>query len=426
MKYFDHQQKIIDERPLKTGLFLGTGSGKTMLGWTLAEGPALVIAPKTQVEDGNWEREREKLGFKIPFQVISKETFRRDHATVAPCRTLIIDEAHSVCGATPMTFQRKGVRYPKTSQLFAAVMAYIERVQPERIYLCTATPDRSPMAIWAAAKILGKEWDFYAFREKFYAQVRMGRNDIWIARNTPEAKSELGRLIRKLGYVGRLEDWFDVPEQTFKTERLRLTPEQVKEIKKLRLEYPDPGQFSGRAHQVENGHLIGDEYLPTKRFDCPKVDRILEYAEEFPRMLVFARYTVQIAMISEALRKAGRKVVTLEGSTKDKGAIIAEANASESCVVVAQSSIAEGYELPDYPIVIFASLDGSIVSLTQGQGRVQRLGKLKKNLYVYLVAMGWPGKGDEDPYISRDWNRYRANVIDKVDYHEQMYAGRET
>jgi hypothetical protein len=75
---FDHQKRIIDDDPKKTGLFLGTGSAKTRTALELARGKTLVICPKTQKEDQNWERENEKWGCGVDLTVISKETFRRD------------------------------------------------------------------------------------------------------------------------------------------------------------------------------------------------------------------------------------------------------------------------------------------------------------------------------------------------------------
>jgi predicted helicase len=78
-------------------------------------------------------------------------------------------------------------------------------------------------------------------------------------------------------------------------------------------------------------------------------------------------------------------------------------------VVIAQSSVSAGYELPSFPCVVFASLSGSLVDLEQAKGRVQRLGKLKKNLYVFMVVKG-----------GVDEARYKAN-IDKQDFFEHLF-----
>ena len=60
---YDHQKKILEEDPKKTGLFLSTGSGKSRIAMLLAEGNTLVIAPKTVRDAKTWEKEKEKLSW---------------------------------------------------------------------------------------------------------------------------------------------------------------------------------------------------------------------------------------------------------------------------------------------------------------------------------------------------------------------------
>ena len=57
---YKHQQIIIDEDKKKCGIFLGTGSGKTRIALLLAQGKILIVAPKTQILDSNWERENKQ------------------------------------------------------------------------------------------------------------------------------------------------------------------------------------------------------------------------------------------------------------------------------------------------------------------------------------------------------------------------------
>ena len=120
--FYSHQKKIIDEDKKHTGLWLGTGSAKTRIALAMACGNTLVIAPKTQVEDGNWEREFKLLlkeGFvsKISdLRVISKETFRRDWEKLSGAMTVIVDEAHTCLGATP------NIRYVKKHHSFLRLL----------------------------------------------------------------------------------------------------------------------------------------------------------------------------------------------------------------------------------------------------------------------------------------------------------------
>lgn len=426
MKLYTHQQKIIDEDPKKTGLFLGTGSGKTRIALYLAEGKTLVVAPKTQVEDQNWIRESKHfvrvtestvtnegnliLGYRMPgLAVISKETFRRDHESLPAFDTLIFDEAHTSAGVTPNVRYKKRVAYPKASQLFEAAKAYIERTKPKRLYLCTATPIRSPMTVWGLATLLGCNWDFYAFRDRFYIRLPMPGREVWTARSDSKSKDDLGKLVRKIGYTGRLEDYFDVPEQTYKTIHLNLTAEQKKRIKETALEWPDPLVRFGKILQIENGLLTGDEFNRGEFFENEKLNTIFDLALEFPKLVVFARFTNQINKIQWELDQKGYNVMVLTGDTKNRGDLIRKANESEACIFLCQSQISAGWELPTFPVMVFASLTYSVVDRIQAEGRILRANALKKNLYITLVARGG---ADEAVYKS---------IENKKDFDERIY-----
>lgn len=413
MRLYKHQKEIIDADPTKCGLFLGTGSGKTRIALMLARGKTLVICPKTQKEDGNWEREAKSLGIYGDLITISKETFRRDHAALPVFNTIIVDEAHTCLGVTPNVRQRRGVVRPRTSQLYEALDGFIQRIQPERVYLCTATIIRSPMTVWGAAQVLGMGHvvgDFYGFRSRFYIKLPMPGREVWAPKGDAGVKNELAAAVRLLGYVGRLEDYFDVPEQTFKTDWVELTTEQKKRVRELRTEYPDAIVRVGKQHQVENGVLAGDEFSDGEVFANGKIDKILEYAMEFPRMVVFAKYRQQIEEVTRALIHNGYKVWTMTGDTKDRGTVIDEAKAMDGILIV-QAQISAGWELPETPVMIFASRTYSLVDYDQGVGRILRANALKKNLYINLVV-----RGGVDEAVDK-------SLRNKQDFNERLYAG---
>lgn len=406
---YQHQLDIIREDKPIAGLFLGTGSGKSLTALSLARGKTLVICPKTQKLDGNWEREVVKNNLKVNLTVISKETFRRDHATLESFDTIIVDEAHTCLGVMPNVRSRKRVIIPKTSQLFEALELFVERTKPARLYLCTATIIRSPMTVWGAAKILGKKWDFFDFRNTFYTRLPMPGREAWIVKSDSKTKDHLALLVRKIGYTGRLEDFFDVPPQVFKTMYVELTDKQKKRVKEMSLEYPEPLVRLGKIHQIENGVLAGDEYNKAESFDNQKIERIVDLAVEFPRMVVFAKYRAQIEQIAEALKREGKKVLTLTGDTKDRGNVILEANNSDECVFIAQAQVSAGWELPQYPVMVFASRTFSFVDYQQSLGRIQRANHIKKNLYINLVV-----KGGIDEAVDK-------SLLNKQDFDARIY-----
>lgn len=411
---YKHQLDIIAEDEEKVGLFLGCGTGKTLTALHLAEGKVLVVAPKTTVQDTTWEKNLYLANDfnqirPLSITTISKETFRRDHRKLPKFDTVIFDEAHTIAGLNPDTRQRNRQEIPRASQLFEAVQEYLERTNPKRVYTVTATPTRSPMCVLALAWILGREWDFYDFRSAFYVPIKMGYRKIWMPRKDNESKERLGRAVQKLGYTGRMSDYFDVPDQTFVVKQIPLTTSQEKMLKELPLEYPDPLVLTGKKHQVEQGVLAGTHFCDSQVFDTGKLEAISDLCDEYPKVLIFAKYTEQIHLIEKYLKKRKLSVHLLTGQTKDKGAIIKQAEESESCVVIAQASISAGYELPSFRCTIYASQSYSYVDKEQSEWRTLRSNNLAKNLYVYLIS----GQVDNAVY---------KTLQNKEDFHEAIFA----
>jgi len=281
---YKHQQDIIYENPQKRGIAFGCGAGKTRTALYLAKdkGNVLVVAPKTQVLDETWEREKSHVDGGIPLTVLSKERFKKG----APAaKVLILDEVHCFLGVLPSTRYRNKIEIPRTSQLFEEVLKYVEVKKPEYIYLCSATIMPTPLAVYAIARIFGHEWDYFAFRRRFYTFIPNIGRGIWVPKKDKKIEEELKALAKQFCTFGRLEDFFDVPPQTHKTMTVGLSVKQTKALREVPLLYPDPLVRVGKKHQIEQGLYEGgmlDEY---------KTGEIIELAKEFPKLLVFAKYT---------------------------------------------------------------------------------------------------------------------------------------
>ena len=421
MNLYGHQQHIVNMDRKKTGLWLGTGSGKTRTALALAVKRVLVICPKTQRDDENWQREEEKMtidgaNLGISLTVMSKEEFRRDVDKLVDMGitfdTIIVDEAHTCLGVTPNTHQKNKMQRPKASQLFYALKLYIAFCKPERLYLVTATIVKSPMTVWGAGVLLGEYSmdSFYRFRNIFYIKLPMAGREIYSAKSDPETKKRLAVAVNKLGFVGQLSDYFDVPDQTFKDEYVDLTADQVKGIKEAKIDFPEALVQVGKINQIENGVLAGDEYNKAKTFKCNKTPRLLEYGLEFPRMIIFAKYTMQINELEREFEKMGKKVFLMTGKTKNRGELLKEINQTEEYVMICQAQVSAGWEVPDCPVMIFASRTYSFVDYDQAQGRILRANKLKKNLYINLIA-----RSNVDRAV-------HSALVNKKDFSEKVYA----
>jgi len=403
--YYSHQQKIIDEDKKKCGLFLSTGAGKTKTALGLAKGKILVICPKTTAEDNTWKKDNKQV------TVISKETFRRDHGTLGYFDTVIIDEAHTVCGISPVFKWVNKKPVPKTSQLFDACYNYISYQHPERLYLLTATPVRNPLAVFALMCLLGKKTldSFDSFRRTFYVPIKMNFREVWMAKKDTESKDKLGQLVQAMGYTGRLSDFADVPEQTHRVVNVPLTSKQVEKLKELPIDFPDPLVLIGKRHQVEQGVLKGNEFEESQTFPTGKLDVIEDLYEEFGKVLVFAKYTEQIDQIADYFGSRNVLGYTLDGRTPNRGDVISWAEKADKCIVIAQASVSAGYELPSFRCTIYASQSYSYVDYAQSLGRTLRINNLQKNLYVYLLS------GEIDKAV------YKA-LENKGDFQEATYA----
>lgn len=406
--FYDIQKQIIVEDKLVTGVFLGTGVGKTLTCLVLGEGRILIVCPKQQKLDCTWEKNNSKFRLHKNLTVVSKEEFRRDWDLLDQFDTVIFDEGHNLLGVLPETRQRKKIQIPKTSQLFESAYLYLQKNPPKRFYIATATPASKPMNAWAIAKLQGKEWDFFKFRSTFYFPTMMGRRQVWLPRKDEATRQRLALAVQKLGYTGALSDFMDVPEQTHLTVKIHLSDEQKKALKELNEEEADPLVRRSRMRTIENGVLYGKKIVEMSPksammvndvtlFKNGKIDYIIERAEEFPKMFVFAGYTAQVNAIADALRKEGHEVKTVMGMTKDRATIFEEMEKMEKGIIVVASQICEGYRVPSCPCMIFASKSNRYVHYEQGKGRILDGQHLKKNLYIHLVV---PEGADEDCHES--------------------------
>lgn len=405
---YEHQRKIIDANPKYVGLFLGTGGAKTRTALELAKGRTLVVCPKQQNLDKTWQNNAEKFEIKIDLTVMSKEAFRGSWDDIGRFDTLIVDECHTMVGFYPDLVYRKKIPYPKTSQMFDSLRSYVEKYKPDRFYMCSATPVSKPMNLFAIGKLFGKKWSFLKFRARFYFEKRQGYISRWFQRKDEKTEDLLAKLTKSLGYTGKLQDWFDVPEQTHRTIYVGLTVQQRQAINRVGDEEADPMVARARFRTIENGILYevgvdsigvaGNEFRikrKTEFFGSEKLEKIVALAEEFPKLLIFAPFTGQIEYLQRELEHSGYEVRTLTGKTKNRQDVVREAEASERCIVIAQSTISAGYELPSFPCVVFCGLHWQYLHYEQGLGRVLRANHLKKNLYVHLVVKGGV---DEDCY----------------------------
>lgn len=373
---YAHQENLLLKNPKKVLLCWDTGTGKTRAALEYVNknhggGATLVVCPKALKE--NWKREAKKWGVEAIF-VKTKEEFRRDWETLPYFNKLVIDEAHHFAG--------------RKSQMSKNLGKYIKKHGPARILLLTATPYRSsPWDIFILAKHLGYYINYFEFEDQFFSRQYVGRGrQVPVVRD--DIEEDIADIVRGFGDIVHIEDCADIPEQTFEVEAFPLTRPQEK-LKKDTYDTNPIVRYT-RHHEIENGVLVSDGYTPDMmNISCLKNERILELCEDNKKIIIVCRYNLQIDMLEELLSsKFKRPVYVIRGRVKNRDSVVQEAEAASEAIVLIQAACSEGYELPSYPVMVFASLDYSYVNYKQMLGRIQRLNKLKKNYYLHLVTNG--------------------------------------
>lgn len=275
------------------------------------------------------------------------------------------------------------------SLMSKALQAYLKKRRPSFVWGASATPWRStPWNVYNLAKIMGAEWGYTKFRDSFFRTQYFGARCVWVPKEDDATRTRLVNALSKFCDIVSAEEAGMPPEDVFEEELFTLTAEQKKAIKDIALTESNPVVRYGKEHQIAQGHLKGTEFEASRTYKNEKTDRILELAQEHPSMLIFARYTGQIELIAEALKKKGHTVFTMTGATKDRDKLIQDVENAKECILIVQTALGEGFEVPRFDFAIFASLPWSYVEYMQCVGRASRVNVPKRRTYVTFTVEG--------------------------------------
>lgn len=374
MELYKHQLDFLKQNPNKSALVWSCGTGKTRTaiewghGW---HGGVIVICPKAL--KANWEREIAYYSRHAGFEVFTKEEFRKDWERYGGAKAIIVDEVHN--GFLTPHFK---------SQMSKALRDYIKKYDVPRVLLLSATVyTSSPWNIYQLASLLGYKWDWYKFYYRFFNRVRMGRREIAVPKEGCE--KDLAYVTKNIASVVNIYDILDVPLQNHsEPEYFALSESQKISINDT---YdPLPIVRYTLQHQIEQGILIGNEFTPPKIFKSDKNERILSLVEENPKIAIVCRYNVQIDVLNKLLKDY--KPLIIRGDVKDRDTVTRQAESSDKCVVLIQADCAEGYELPSFPLCVFASMSYSYTKWEQICGRFLRMNRPSRTTFIYLLTEG--------------------------------------
>lgn len=373
---YRHQIDFLKQNPDKSSLVhsCGTGKTRTAIEWAKLDlSPTLIICPKALKV--NWKRECGKWGF-TPIFIRTKEEFRKEWQTLPKFTQVIIDEVHNGF-LTPMF----------KSQMSKALKGYLKKHNVPRVLLLSATVyTSSPWNIFNLAYYTGHLWNYRAFQDRFFTQMRMGMRLIPVAKKGIEG--DLAMLTRSIASVVDIHDVLDVPLQNhLEPEYFALSKEQQKAIKD---NYdPLPIVRYTNQHEIENGILLSNEFRKEQIYETDKEERIKQLCEENRKIAIVCRYNAQIDYLERSLSVHSRKsIYIIRGDVKDRDGVCQEAEKAEEAIVIIQGDCGVGFELPSFELCIFASMSYSYTSFEQMCGRFLRMNVPSRTTFMYLLTEG--------------------------------------
>ncbi len=303
MELRPYQKKAVRVSKNMWGLWFRMRVGKTPTAITRATARitnALIICPKQLTEQ--WKREiliwNDKKEF--DFEVISRETFRRDWKKILPREAIIIDECH------------RGFGNYKT-QLYKAGENYIKKHNVKYLWLLSGTPfTSSSWSIYSYGRLMSRNWNWFDWKTAFFYNIKMGHRMISMPKVGMD--SRLQEILRSIGTVIDLKDVADIPDDEDIMEYFNLNTLQKGRINGLLDVLPIV--IYTHIHELESGVLKSDGYSEELKISCEKDTRIKELVEDNEKIIIVSRYLAQIDKYEELLKNCEKKIFIIRGRTK--------------------------------------------------------------------------------------------------------------
>ena len=315
--------------------------------------------------------------------IINFESFKKSEKYFDGIKMVIIDESSKI----------KNMQAAITK----AMVSFCDDI--EYAYLFSGTPaPNNEMEYFSQARIidptiLGKS--FYKFREKYFYNIPSCFK--WIKRND----TDLLDKIAQFSSVVKKEDVLDLPERTFNTIDVMLSPAEKTAYRDMInhlvaiIEDEEISAFNAavkcmKLRQVTSGFLI-NENSEVRVFGKSKLNALAELLEEIGNqsIIIWTQFVHEAKQIQELLKD--KSVGIINGSSKqaDKDNWIKDFKAGSVQYLIAHPlSMAHGVTLTNCTYSIYYSLSYSHEEHVQSRDRIYRKGTTKPCTYYYLMAPG--------------------------------------
>ena len=267
--------------------------------------------------------------------------------------------------------------------------------------------------IWSQYRFL----DRTIFGDKYYAfvgryAIKGGYGNKQIQGIRPELKDELIQKEHSIAFRVTKEETIDLPEQTFETRSIEMTPKERDLYDQVRrssyAELIDGGSITAttvltkllRMRQITGGFLVRDggdpekpEQVSTSKLDALK-DIIMDYViAGDKKLVVFAAFIPEVKAIIELAKKElprGKKAVAIYGAVKneERGGIVRRFQEDPDTVLfIGQIDTAgTGITLTAADTCVYYSKTYNYATYEQSLSRIHRIGQRNTCTYIDLVV----------------------------------------
>ena len=368
------------------GFFLGTGSGKTLIGisllMTLKTDSALIVTPQKVI--GQYQEELNKYIPGNKYIVTNYEQLNK--IPTQKFEVIILDESHKV----------KNV----SSGLNEQVKRLTEAA--DRVYLFTGTPqDKSKHEIFAQLYLLYTH--FMPGKTRFINRY-FNLDDYYKPKSEkPEFKEELEEMLHSISWGKKTEEVItNLPPEVDHIIECKHPQDLYDELKNDRLlEFPngsvvvadDKAKLRLKLREICSGHVrvldpktkrTGTKPLPQNKL--PDIAKVLPTLQQG---IIYADFTFDLTILKQLCDSMNYTNGVINGKTKKKESdelIKRFKNGSIKFLIIQCKSGGAGLDLYCTNNVLFYTLPESYLTYTQCLGRIRRQGQTKECNYYYFLC----------------------------------------
>lgn len=247
--------------------------------------------------------------------------------------------------------------------------------------------------------------NFYKFRNRFCVMGGFNRRQI-------VNYKDLDLLIKKehsIAYRVTKKEALDLPEQTFETRYITLTPSEKKLYNTLKkesaTELANGETISAstvltkllRLQQFTGGFVIADGEEKPHQIGSGKINALEDIVDDYvidggKKLVIFARFRAELDLIQNLLDKKKLKYGVIYGDIKlsDRGEIVKDFQENEETkVFLAQIDTAGlGITLTAADTCVYYSVNFNYAAYSQSLARIHRIGQRNTCTYIHLTTKG--------------------------------------